>query len=90
MRLLLSVGLLVSANVANAGVPNFRRGDCVQRISDVERWEDPEPILKILEVGRGKYRTAEWLPEKKKFSEHWDSYTFLIIDAFNSKVKCPK
>lgn len=70
--------------------PKFAKGDCVQRNSDVERWETPEPIIKILEVGIKKYRTTEWSPETKSFNPEWESHTFLVIDAFNSKVRCPK
>jgi hypothetical protein len=70
--------------------PKFAKGDCVQRVYDVERWETPEPIIKILEVGIKKYRTTEWSRDTKSFNAEWDSHAFIIIDAFNSKVRCPK
>jgi hypothetical protein len=77
-------------SLANLDKPKFAKGDCVQRTADVERWEQPEPIIKILEVGRKKYRTIEWNLETKTFDPNWESHAFLIIDTFNTKVRCPK
>ena len=79
-----------TAVLANLEKPKFAKGDCVQRTADVEHWEQPEPIVKILEVGRKKYRTTEWNPETKTFDLNWESHAFLIIDTFNTKVRCPK
>lgn len=77
-------------SLADSDKPKFAKGDCVQRTADIERWEEPEPIIKILEVGRKKYRTTEWSPDTKTFNPNWDSHPFLIIDTFNTKVRCPK
>lgn len=79
-----------TVSLADSDKHKFAKGDCVQRTADVERWDEPEPIFKILEVGRKKYRTAEWIPESKAFDPNWESHAFLIIDAFNTKVRCPK
>jgi hypothetical protein len=79
-----------TATLASSEKSKFAKGDCVQRVADVERWEDPEPIIKILEVGRKKYRTTEWSTQKKMFDPDWESHAFILIDAFNSKVRCPK
>ena len=76
--------------LAGSDKPKFAKGDCVQRTADVEHWETPEPIIKILEVGRKKYRTAEWLTETKTFDPMWESHPFMLVDAFNTKVRCPK
>jgi len=91
-RWLICTAVLVShtAALANPEKSKFVKGDCVQRVADVERWEDPEPIIKILEVGRKKYRTTEWSNQTKMFDPNWESHAFILIDAFNSKVRCPK
>lgn len=85
-----AISAVSTASLANSDKPNFVNGDCVQRTADIERWDEPEPILKILEVGRKKYRIAEWNSKTKKFDPNWASYPFFIIDNFNTKVRCPK
>lgn len=92
LKWLMFAAVLVSptAVLANSEKPKFAKGDCVQRVADVERWEEPEPIVKILEVGRKKYRTTEWSKETKAFGKDWESHTFITIDIFNTKVRCSK
>lgn len=82
----LTVNSAVEASSAN---PKFRPGDCAQDNSETEKWETPQPIFKVLEVGKMKYKLVKWLPELKKYDETWESLPIILVD-YSNKVKCPK
>ena len=82
----LTVNSVVEAASAH---PKFRAGDCVQDNHKTERWESPEPIFKVLEVGKMKYKLVQWDAENKKYDEVWESMPIVLLDD-SEKVKCPK
>jgi hypothetical protein len=82
--------LTVSSVVEAASArPKFKAGDCVQDNQRKERWETPEPIFKVLEVGKLKYKIVQWDSENKKYDEVWESMPIILLDD-SDKVKCPR
>lgn len=60
--------------------PQFKPGDCVKLIS-AENWEN-DSLVKILEVGKRKYRTDK---------RYWSNVEFYFdADRYYTKTKCPK
>lgn len=96
--LLLSVGISLAAwfgvdaaaakQAALQADTKYSKNECVQDLRFTEAWEPQEPIFKILEVGKRKYKVAKWLEQEKAYSPQWESKTFLELNQY-SKVACP-
>lgn len=73
--------------------PKFAAGDCITNTSTLqrERWElsKPSDILKILEVGREKYRLT-FIPDNAPDTLRQASLYFSILDDTKIKVECSK
>jgi len=52
-------------------------GICVQPTWFVERWEQPNPILRLMEEGEKQWRTERW------FDDHWDT---TILSVYKRSV----
>lgn len=78
-----------TATSASASDSKFSDGDCFQDLRFAESWEPQEPIFKVVETGKKKYRVARWLEQEKTYSPNWESKTFIEVYGY-SKVKCPK
>lgn len=69
--------------------PKFAAGDCITSTHQRERWETSKPsdILKILEVGREKYRLT-FIPDNAPYVSVQASLYFSILDDTEIKVEC--
>lgn len=81
---LLGMGMGISYFVNK---PSFKVGDCVVLDVKRERWDTEDPsVLKILEIGKEKYRYAYYYV---KFTLTSDSY-ISIMDRAYIKTECAK
>lgn len=60
------LGLIALALTLAACSPRFAVGQCVQaRGEELERWETPPHIVRIVDVGRRAYRVSAWTADRQ-------------------------
>lgn len=86
--LLLCISLLAIAGCdKNVLFPDFEEGDCIT-LEGREEWERHTSIVKVLQVGKRKYKLEYVKPEILKGEE--DNFNNIRqVDRIFEKVECP-